>query len=55
VTFRRERVTSIDPVQRLVATDVGAYEGAGNCYIEFGSGRVAQVRANLLGGPAPVA
>ena len=31
------------------------YEGQGNCYIEFGSGRVAQVRANFLGGPAPTA
>jgi sulfide:quinone oxidoreductase len=31
------------------------FEGEGNCYIEFGSGRVAQVRANFLGGPAPTA
>jgi sulfide:quinone oxidoreductase len=31
------------------------YEGQGNCYIEFGSGRVAQVRANFLGRPAPTA
>jgi sulfide:quinone oxidoreductase len=31
------------------------YEGEGNCYIEFGSGRVAQVQANFLGGPAPTA
>jgi sulfide:quinone oxidoreductase len=31
------------------------YEGEGNCYIEFGSGRVAQIRANFLGGPAPTA
>jgi sulfide:quinone oxidoreductase len=47
----------------VVADDIGArlraeklgrrYEGEGNCYIEFGSGRVAQVRANFLGGPAP--
>ena len=29
------------------------YEGEGNCYIEFGSGRVAKVEANFLGGPAP--
>jgi sulfide:quinone oxidoreductase len=29
------------------------YEGEGNCYIEFGSGRVAQVQANFLGGPSP--
>jgi sulfide:quinone oxidoreductase len=31
------------------------FQGEGNCYIEFGSGRVAQVRANFLGGPAPTA
>jgi sulfide:quinone oxidoreductase len=31
------------------------YEGEGDCYIEFGSGRVAQVQANFLGGPAPTA
>jgi sulfide:quinone oxidoreductase len=31
------------------------YEGEGNCYIEFGSGRVAKVQVNFLGGPSPVA
>jgi sulfide:quinone oxidoreductase len=31
------------------------YEGEGNCYIEFGSGRVAKVESNFLGGPAPTA
>jgi sulfide:quinone oxidoreductase len=31
------------------------YEGEGNCYLEFGSGRVAKVEANFLGGPAPTA
>jgi sulfide:quinone oxidoreductase len=31
------------------------YEGEGNCYIEFGSGRVAQVQANFLRGPSPTA
>jgi sulfide:quinone oxidoreductase len=31
------------------------YEGEGNCYLEFGSGRVAKVEANFLGGPSPVA
>ena len=31
------------------------YEGDGNCYIEFGSGRVAQIQANFLGGPSPTA
>ena len=29
------------------------YEGAGNCYIEFGGGLVGKVEANFLGGPAP--
>ena len=29
------------------------YEGEGNCYLEFGSGRVAKVEANFLGGPSP--
>ena len=29
------------------------YEGEGNCYIEFGGGRVAKVEANFLGGPSP--
>jgi len=47
----------------VVADDIAAklrgeplgrrYEGEGNCYIEFGSGRVAQVVANFLGGPSP--
>jgi sulfide:quinone oxidoreductase len=31
------------------------YEGDGNCYLEFGSGRVAQVHANFLGGSSPTA
>jgi sulfide:quinone oxidoreductase len=31
------------------------YEGEGNCFIEFGSGRVAKIEANFLGGPSPVA
>jgi sulfide:quinone oxidoreductase len=29
------------------------YEGEGNCFIEFGSGRVAKIQANFLGGPSP--
>jgi sulfide:quinone oxidoreductase len=29
------------------------YEGEGNCYIEFGGGRVAKIEANFLGGPSP--
>ena len=31
------------------------YEGEGNCYIEFGGGRVAKVEANFLGGESPTA
>jgi sulfide:quinone oxidoreductase len=43
-------------VARLHGETLGRrYEGEGNCYIEFGSGRVAQIRANFLGGPSPVA
>jgi len=30
-----------------------AYDGAGSCYIEFGSGRVGRVDMNFLSGPAP--
>jgi sulfide:quinone oxidoreductase len=50
---------------RVVAQDIAAglrggeppppYEGAGNCYIEFGGGLVGKVEANFLGGPAPTA
>ncbi|HUZ15930.1 MAG TPA: FAD-dependent oxidoreductase [Gaiellaceae bacterium] len=31
------------------------YEGDGNCYLEFGSGRVAQIQASFFGGPSPTA
>jgi sulfide:quinone oxidoreductase len=50
---------------RVVADDIAAtlrgsdppapYEGAGECYIEFGAGMVGKVQANFLGGPAPTA
>ena len=50
---------------RVVAEDIAAgirgdeppppYEGAGNCYIEFGGGLVGKVEANFLGGPTPTA
>jgi sulfide:quinone oxidoreductase len=50
---------------RVVADDIAArlhgeelqrpYEGAGNCYIEFGDGMVGKVQANFLGGPTPTA
>jgi sulfide:quinone oxidoreductase len=50
---------------RVVADDIAArltggeppppYEGAGNCYVEFGGGRVGKVEANFFGGPQPTA
>ncbi len=50
---------------KVVADDIAAglhgtelerpYEGAGNCFIEFGSGMVGKVEANFLGGPRPTA
>ena len=40
---------SIDP------TLAPPYEGAGNCYVEFGGGLVGKVEANFLGGPHPTA
>ena len=50
---------------RVVAADIAAsltgsdppppYEGAGNCYAEFGGGLVGKVEANFLGGPKPTA
>ena len=43
-------------IARLRGEELGRrYEGAGNCYLEFGSGRVAKVEANFLGGPSPTA
>jgi len=49
----------------VVADDIAArlrggvlqrpYEGAGNCFIEFGGGMVGKVEANFLGGPKPTA
>jgi sulfide:quinone oxidoreductase len=43
-------------VARLYGQELGRrYEGQGNCYLEFGSGRVAKVEANFLGGPSPTA
>jgi sulfide:quinone oxidoreductase len=31
----------------------GPYDGAGSCYVEFGSGRVGRVDVNFLSGPKP--
>jgi sulfide:quinone oxidoreductase len=43
-------------IARLRGETIGRrYEGEGNCYLEFGSGRVAKVEANFLGGPSPTA
>ena len=49
----------------VVADDIAAWltggelqrpwDGAGNCYIEFGGGAVGKVEANFLGGPVPTA
>jgi sulfide:quinone oxidoreductase len=49
----------------VVADDIAArlrgdvlqrpWDGAGNCYIEFGGGAVGKVEANFLGGPTPTA
>jgi sulfide:quinone oxidoreductase len=50
------RVVADDIAARLRGTELGRpYEGAGNCYIEFGGGMVGKVEANFLGGPTPTA
>jgi sulfide:quinone oxidoreductase len=49
-------IAADDIVARLHGEELGRrYEGQGNCYLEFGSGRVAKVEANFLGGPSPTA
>src|SRR5438874_4801531 len=49
-------VVADDIVARLRGeTSERRYEGEGNCYIEFGSGRVGKIQANFLGGPSPTA
>ena len=42
-------------IARLRGETPRRYEGEGSCYLEFGSGRVAKVEANFLGGPSPTA
>lgn len=50
------RVVADDILARLRGSDLPApYEGAGNCYVEFGGGLVGKVEANFLKGPAPTA
>jgi sulfide:quinone oxidoreductase len=50
------RVVADDIAARLRGADLERpYEGAGNCYIEFGDGMVGKVEANFLGGPTPTA
>jgi sulfide:quinone oxidoreductase len=49
-------VVADDIVARLRgSTRPRPWEGAGNCYIEFGGGAVGKVEANFLGGPKPTA
>jgi sulfide:quinone oxidoreductase len=49
-------IVADDIVARLHGQTLGRrYEGEGNCFIEFGSGRVAKIQANFLGGPSPTA
>jgi sulfide:quinone oxidoreductase len=49
-------VVADDIIARLRGEALGRrYEGEGNCFIEFGSGRVAKIEANFLGGPSPQA
>jgi sulfide:quinone oxidoreductase len=50
------RVVAEDITARLRGSEPPApYEGAGDCYVEFGDGLVGKVEANFLGGPAPTA
>jgi sulfide:quinone oxidoreductase len=47
-------VVADDIAARLRGEELGRrYEGEGNCYVEFGGGRVAQVEVNFYGGPSP--
>ena len=47
-------VVADDIAARLRGEELGrSYEGEGNCYVEFGGGRVAQVEVNFFGGPSP--
>jgi len=48
------RAVADDLAARLRGSGSAApFDGAGNCYIEFGEGLVGKVEANFLGGPKP--
>ena len=50
------RVVADDIAARLVGGEPPPpFEGAGNCYVEFGEGLVGKVEANFFGGPATTA
>ncbi|MDO3637216.1 NAD(P)/FAD-dependent oxidoreductase [Mycolicibacterium arseniciresistens] len=51
---RAAGVVAADITARLRGTPPPPpYDGAGDCFIEFGRGQVAKVHANFLGGPQP--
>lgn len=48
------RVVAADIESKILGTPPpDPYSGAGNCFIEFGGGKVARVEANFLSGPSP--
>jgi sulfide:quinone oxidoreductase len=50
------RVVAADIVGRLRGSGPApAYQGDGDCYVEFGGGLVGKIEVNFLGGPAPTA
>jgi sulfide:quinone oxidoreductase len=50
------RVVANDITSRLRGNQPpDAYEGAGDCYVEFGGGLVGKVEVNFLAGPSPTA
>jgi sulfide:quinone oxidoreductase len=50
------RVVAADIAARLTGSEPPPpYEGAGNCYVDFGGGIVGKVEANFFGGPRPTA
>jgi sulfide:quinone oxidoreductase len=47
------RVVAAHIVARRRGGHVARYQGDGQCYIEFGESRVAEISVNFLGGPKP--